>query len=369
MALALCGGAYAVATAVLAGRTLRQADPPPPVSMPAVTILKPLHGEQPGLEAALVSFLAQTYTAPVQVVFGLHDAADPARAMVERLKRRFPDRDITVVADSRLHGPNHKISNLINMMPHARHDVLVLADGDITAGPGYLQAVVAKLGRPGTGAVSCLYTAEGLTTLWSRLAAMDISYRFLPNAIFGIASGVAHPCFGSTIALTRGTLAAIGGFETFAGFLADDFEIGRAVRAQGLELRYPALTVRHSCTDSSLRDLVAHELRWARTIRSINPAGHWGSVLTHAVPLGLLGTVLLGFSAPACIILASLVAARLFLKLRLDHITHSCAGPSWFLPVRDVLSFGLFTVSLFGSTVTWHGQRLRIGKRGAMSPS
>jgi ceramide glucosyltransferase len=305
----------------------------------------------------------------VQIVFGLHDTADPAHAVVERLKRRFLDRDIAVVTDARLHGSNHKISNLINMMPHASHDVLVLADSDIIVGADYLQAVVAELARPDTGAVSVLYTAEGLTTVWSRFTAMDVSYRFLPNAIFGIASGLAHPCFGSTIALTRGTLTAIGGFEAFGDLLADDFEIGRAVRAKGLRIRYPALTIRHGCAETSLGDLMDQELRWARTIRTIDPAGHWGSILTHALPLGLIGAALLGFSAAACTILAVLVAARLFLKLRLDHITGSCTGPLWFLPVRDVLSFVMFMASLFGSTVAWQGKRLRIGKSGAMSQS
>ncbi|HEX2888703.1 glycosyltransferase, partial [Vineibacter terrae] len=134
MALALCGGAYAVATAVLAGRVLRRAPDPLPAPLPAVTILKPLHGDEPGLEAALASFLTQAYAAPVQLILGLHAEDDPAHAVVQRLRQRFPDRDITVVTDSRLHGANRKISNVINMMPHARHDVLVLSDSDISVG-------------------------------------------------------------------------------------------------------------------------------------------------------------------------------------------------------------------------------------------
>ena len=198
---------------------------------------------------------------------------------------------------------------------------------------------------------------------------MGIGYQFLPNAAVGIASGMAHPCFGSTIAMRRSTLAAIGGFDAFALYLADDFEIGRAARAKGLALAYPALCVRHNSTETSLAELAGHELRWARTIRIIDPAGHWGSFITHALPLGLIGAVFLGFSPAACVGLAGLLAARLFLKARIDHIVGSSAGPAWMLPARDVLSFGLFIASLFGNAVHWRGSRLRVGKSGAMSQS
>ncbi len=241
MALALAGGAYAVLAGIAARRLLTRAPAALPDPLPAVTLLKPLHGDEPGLEAALASVLSQDYPAPVQIVFGLQDPADPAHAVVARLKARFPGRDIALVTDPRSHGRNAKVSNLINMMAAARHDVLVLADSDIAVPPRYLKEVVAALDAPGVGAVSCLYSGVGVMGAWSRLAAMGVSYQFLPNAAAGIWLGLAHPCFGSTIALTRQTLTEIGGFEAFADLLADDYEIGRAVRAAGRTLAYPPL--------------------------------------------------------------------------------------------------------------------------------
>lgn len=369
LALGLIGAAYAIMAVGLTGRLLRRPMPPLPDPLPAVTVLKPLYGAEPGLEAALASVLSQDYPAPVQIVFGLHDPADPAAAVVARLKERFPERDIAVVADPKTHGANAKISNILNMMPKSRHDILVLADSDMTVGPDYLRAVVGALSQPGVGAVSCLYTGTGRTGLWSRLAAMGVSYQFLPNAAVGIGLGLAHPCFGSTIALTRQTLARIGGFDAFADLLADDFEIGRAVRTDGQRLAYPPLTVVHGNTEAGLGELIAHELRWARTIRVIDPAGHWGSVVTHALPLGLIGAALAGFSPTGCAVLATILLARLFLKVRMDHIVGANSGPAWLLPVRDVLSFGLFIASLFGRRVQWRGARLRVGKGGDMSSS
>ncbi len=369
LGLGLIGGAYAVLAVMLAGKLLRRPLPALPDPLPAVTVLKPLHGAEPGLEAALASFLSQDYAAPVQIVFGLQAPDDPAHAIVATLKDRFPERDIALVSNPAAHGSNAKVSNLINMMAAAAHDVLVLADSDIAVGPDYLKSVVGTLSQPGIGAVSCLYRGEGWTGAWSRLAAMGVSYQFLTNASVGIGLKMAHPCFGSTIALHRATLEAIGGFAAFADLLADDYEIGRAVRETGQTLAYPPLTVVHGNSETSLGELIGHELRWARTIRIIDPAGHWGSLVTHGLPLGLIGAALAGFTPTACAVLAAILIARLFLKVRIDHIVGASAGPGWYLPVRDVLSFGLFIASLFGKRVQWRGTRLRVEKNGAMSQS
>ncbi|MDE2352422.1 MAG: bacteriohopanetetrol glucosamine biosynthesis glycosyltransferase HpnI [Alphaproteobacteria bacterium] len=367
LALGLAGGAYTLAAARFAGRVLQRRPDPMPLSFPPVTILKPLYGVEPGLERALASVLNQQYPAPLQVVFGLHAADDPAQAIVAQLKNSFPGRDIAVVVDERRHGSNAKVSNLVNMMAAAKHDVLVLADSDIAVSGPYLKRVVAALDRPGAGAVSCLYAGVGMAGFWSGLAAMGVSYQFLPNAALGIGAGLAHPAMGSTIALTRGTLEAIGGFAAFAGYLADDFEIGRAVRAKGLALAYPPLTVSHFMSERSLGALLGHELRWARTVRTIDPAGHWGSFITHALPLGLIGAILLDFAPVPCAVLAAILVARLSLKARIDHIVGVAAGPAWLLPVRDMLSFGIYVASLFGRRVEWRGSRLTVDRSGTMS--
>ena len=369
LAISLASGFYAASAAVMAAHVLEGPSDPLTDTRTAVSVLKPLYGAEPGLEETLATFLSQDYLADVQIVFGLHSESDPARETVEKLKRRFPDRDIALAIDEREHGANRKVSNLINMMSAARHDVLVLADSDIEVPPSYLKTVVAALLKPGVGVVTCPYAAFGFGGFWSRFAAMGVSYQFLPNALFAIASGISHPVFGSTIALRRATLQAIGGFEAFADLLADDYEIGRAVRALGLSIAYPPLTVIHHCAETGPGGLIAHELRWQRTIRTIDPAGHWGSILTHAFMLALVGAAFLGFSLTACMVLAAVLLSRLFLKARIDHIVGAEAGPAWLLPMRDMVSFGIFLVSLFGHAVRWRGDRLHVGRGGAMSKS
>jgi ceramide glucosyltransferase len=174
---------------------------------------------------------------------------------------------------------------------------------------------------------------------------------------------------GSTIALTRDVLNRIGGFAAFADYLADDYEMGQAVRRLGLRLAIPALSVRHDATEASARELFRHELRWTRTIRRINPAGHVGSIITFAFPLSLMAAILLDFRGPSLAVMAIALGARLFLKYRMDGIFATHAGPFWLLPVRDVLSFSVFVASLFGETVHWRGARLSVESGGMIAPT
>jgi len=368
-ALALCGASYAFVSALAAGRFMRTAAPRHNFDAP-VTILKPLYRGEPGLRENLESFFAQDFCAAVQIVFGVHDQDDPAISVVRDLQRKYPSFDTCIVADASLYGANAKISNLINMLPAAKHDILVLSDSDIRVPSNWLCQVTTALSQPGVGLVTCLYKGAAVSKgPWPTLAAMGTSYDFLPNVVTGISLGLAEPCMGSTIALTRAMLTRIGGFNAFVDYLADDYEMGRAVRQLGLRLAIPALGVSHSATESSATELFRHELRWNRTIRRINPVGHAGSIITFAVPLALMAAILLDFQPLSLMVMGIALGARLFLKYRIDRIFATHAGPAWLLPIRDVLSFAVFVASLSGETVHWRGARLSVAPGGMISPS
>jgi ceramide glucosyltransferase len=367
--LALFGAGYALAAAFLAGRFMR-AENAAVATYPAVTILKPLHLGEPGLSHNLESFFAQDYPGDIQIVFGVHDSNDPAIAVVEALQARYPHLDTVIVADGALHGSNAKVSNLINMLPAARHGILVLSDSDIVVTPRWLRHVTDALAQPDVGLVTCLYTGEvvrGQNRIWSTLSAMGTTYDFLPNVMLGASLGLAEPCMGSTIALTRAMLDEIGGFMAFADYLADDYEMGRAVRARGHALAIPAMGVGHTATESSARELFRHELRWTRTIRTVNPLGHLGTIITFGFPIALISAVLLDFSWMSLAVVGLTLASRLFLKRRIDGIFGTYAGPYWLLPARDLLSFAVFLTSLFGETVHWRGSRFSVEPSGALS--
>jgi ceramide glucosyltransferase len=144
LALAIIGCAYMLTAALILLRPSRMPWQPGRAS-PAVTILKPLHGAEPGLYENLASFCAQDYPGPVQILFGVQDPADPAIAVVRRLIADYPGRDLELVVDSRVHGPNRKVGNLINLETHIKHELVILADSDIRVGPDYIARVVASL--------------------------------------------------------------------------------------------------------------------------------------------------------------------------------------------------------------------------------
>ncbi|ASG23769.1 bacteriohopanetetrol glucosamine biosynthesis glycosyltransferase HpnI [Nitrospirillum viridazoti] len=340
---------------------------------PAVTVLRPLHGAEPGLAARLRALTIQEYAGPVQVVCGVQAHDDPAIAIVKDLIAELeaagsPVR-LDLVVDTTRHGANAKISNVINLMAVARHEVLVLADSDIAVGSDYLARVVGALSRPGVGLVTCLYRGDPVDagSFWQDQAARAVDHHFLPNVLVGLRLGLAKPCFGSTIALTDETLERIGGFAAFRDILADDHAMGMAVRAMGLAVAVPPFVVGHLAPESSLGAVLAHELRWARTIRGLDPGGYAGSIVTHPVPLALIGAIFAGWHAWSLLLLGLAVAARLVLQVTIDaRITRS--RPRWPGLIRDVLSFLVFVASFGIRRVSWRGQRFSVKSDGTMVP-
>lgn len=335
---------------------------------PAVTVLKPLHGDEPLLEAALESVCRQDYPT-YQIIFGVQDPADPARAVAERLAARFPDRDITIVVDPMQHGANRKIGNLINMYPHARHDVLVLADSDLHAAPDYLRRAVAALDAPGVGLVTTLYGAlpAGGGTDWlgrmvGRLGALQITATFLPGALLARALG-RQDCLGATMMLRRATLEQLGGLVALADHLADDHILGLLVQGQGLRVALADTVPVTTVPERRLRPLLVHELRWARTIRALVPASFLASAVQYPLAWALV-VLLLRPSVWAAVFYALVWLARAgaaaTVARALAPLLGRLATPPalWLLPVRDVVSVGVMAASYASRRVEWRGHAL-----------
>ena len=366
LVLSIAGIAYAFLSGALLARL---SDTPSPRAAVALSLLKPLCGVEPGLEENLASFLRQDYGAAVQVIFGVQDPADPALEIVERLRLAHPEAHLDVVIGDGPAGSNRKIANLINMAGHVRHELLVISDADMRAPEDYLARVAGAANQPGVGAVTCYYFGQAQAGFWSELGAMGISYGFLPSVVTGVGVGLAHPSMGSTIALRGVVLDEIGGFQAFAGVLADDYEIGRAVRASGRRIALPPFAIAHGCSERGFRELLGHELRWAVTIRCMDPIGHAGSIITHPLALAVVATLLLGGAWYAGAALVAAGFARFWLKRRVDRFVGATSGPWQWLLLRDILSFGVFICSLFARRVEWRGSKFHISANGKLFPA
>ena len=334
--------------------------------LPPVTILKPLCGAEPETYECLRSFCDQAYP-EFQVIFGVCDSNDPALAIVHRLQREFPRRDLGLAIDRRQHGSNRKVSNLINMMPLARHEFLVLSDSDVQVERDYLARVVAPLHDGGVGIVTCAYRGRPRRGLWSLLGASFINEWFMPSVRVAAMAGSRSFAFGSTIAIRRETLASIGGFASIADQLADDYRLGELTHRRGLRTVLSDVVVDVCVAEPSFGDLVRHELRWLRTIRALRPMGYAFTFITFGMPVAALGVLLAGGAAAAVGMLSITALARVVLHL----LARRPGSPVWqlaILPLRDMLSLALWGWSFVTRRVQWREVRYRVTRDGSVQP-
>jgi len=351
-------GMAQTAAGYLAARLFARAPAPADnAARPPVSVLKPLHGGEPLLEHALETLFRQDYPA-FQLIFGVQRANDPAITVVERLMARYPAVDATLVVDARIHGVNRKIGNLINMLPAARHDLLVISDSDMHAAPDYLARVCAALASPGTGLVTTIYTGLPATPgIIAQLGAAYINQIFAAGALMARGLG-RQDCMGATMALTRATLARIGGLEALLPYVADDGVLGRKVRALGLRVGLAATVPATTVGETRLADLLRHELRWARTIRAMAPLGFTASVIQYPVFWAALA-VLCSAAAPwAMALLAAAALLRSAAGRGIERALAARTAPLWLAPLRDLVSVAVMAAAFADDRVAWRGQVL-----------
>lgn len=379
--LAACLTVIGIALVITGGwlvRRFRATAAAEPHHLPGITVLKPLCGDEPLLEAALASTCAQDYPR-FQVVFGVEDPNDTALAAVSRVRARFPGCDIEVVAGGIQPGSNRKVANLSNMLSAARYDVLVISDSDVRSAPDCLQRIAAALEMPGTGLVTTLYTglpAQG--SLAAQLGATAITHGFLPGALLARVCG-RQDALGATMALRRETLAAAGGLAALRDQLADDNVLGRRVRQLGLVIGLAATVPGTTVAETHLSDLFRHELRWARTIRSLSPWAFAASSLQYPLAWAFLAVALSAGAGWAALLMAVAWIVRAGVARRIDAVLGLVAqelatpAPLWLLPLRDLMSMAVLLASYAGEQVEWRGHIMRAGqlraRTNAMQPS
>lgn len=338
--------------------------PLPAGPWPAVTVLKPLHGDEPMLEDALASICAQDYP-QFQVVFGVQDHADTALPVLRRLRARFPHIEMDIVIDRAHHGENRKIGNLINMVGHARHDVLVIGDSDMHVAPDYLRHLVATLAPKDVGLVTTLYAGLPATaTVTGQLGASYINHTFLPGAIMARALG-RQDCLGATMALHRTTLERIGGLPALADHLADDAVLGRLVRAEGLKVALAPTVPATTVPETQVPHLFEHELRWARTVKSVEPTGFVLSAMQHPLFFAALNLGVSGGALWTWLLFTATWAWRAAFAHAMDRRLGVDPGfTAWFLPFRDLFSITVMIASYRTRRVAWRGRVMLAARPG-----
>ena len=331
----------------------------PQDQLPPVSILKPLKGIDPQIWEAFCTHCEQDYP-EFQLIFGVSDPDDPAIGLVRKLQKKYPKRQIDLLVCQRDLGTNRKLGTLAQMLPAARHQILLVNDSDILVAPDYLRRVIAPLADSAIGMVTCLYRGIASPTLGSRLEALGISTDFVPGVLSArLIEGDLHFGLGSTLAFRRSDLLAIGGFEAMVDYLADDYELGRRIAAFGKRVELSEVVVDTFLPAYSPRQFIDHQLRWARSVRGARSWGYVGLLLTFGLPWALLTLLAARGAAWAWALLAVTVAARLAVGLTtaLEVLGDRQALRDLFLlPVRDLIAPVVWAFGLVGNRILWRGE-------------
>ncbi len=369
--LALCGLGYYLISLWSAYRFLRSSVPErEQATLPPVSILKPLKGADREIYSSFRSHCLQNYP-QYEIIFGVNSEEDDAVPLVRRLMAEFPDRDIRLVLCSQPLGMNRKVSNLSHMLRHAKYSHVIVNDSDIKVSPEYLRRVMAQFDNPEVGLVTCPYRGVPARSLGSWLESLGIATDFIPGVLTAqyVESGI-HFGLGSTLAMSRQALQAIGGFEAVIDYLADDFELGSRISAAGYTVVLVREVVETFLPRYTLAKFFEHQMRWARSTRDSRPSGYLGLALTFGLAWAMLATMvaphswwswsLLGLTLIARLSLAATVGWGLLRdRAALRHL--------WLIPIRDLIALCVWIWSYAGDTVTWRGEKFLL-RKGRMLP-
>ncbi len=348
-------GAAALAYLVLALRALRRFRERParaPDWHPPVSVLKPVHGASPGLYECLRSFCEQDWPT-YEVIFGAHTEDDPAVQVVRRLIHDLPDRDLRLIVDGALAGPNRKAANLANIFAHARYDILVLSDSDVRVDGNCLASMAAPFTEPSVGAVASIYKGWAVGGGAARFGALFLNDWFVPSVTVDVDLRGIDFVYGALSAVRRRSLEAIGGFEYLAQCLAEDFSMGRLISRSGWKVVLSPYACDTVVAESSFAEMFRHEVRWQRSERACRPLDQFMSLVTW--PLPLLALLLL--PQPSLVGLG-IIGAEMILRILVHfQVRRSFRIPGssepWLVPLRDCVCFFAWLAGLFGNKVYW----------------
>ena len=362
---------YAAATLASIRFAMRSPSPLPPLPKvpPRVTVLKPLHGSSNSLAANLVSFLEIQYPR-VEYYFGVDNYEDAAVEIPVALRQRYQYSNITLIVGEEPNCSNRKIAKLVKMADRAeKAEIFVLSDADVSVDRDYLKRIVGELvSDDKVGIVTCAYRARPGGSFASRLEALYVNTDFLPQILFAEMIEPMHYALGATIAIKRSVLEAAGGFRAVKDMLADDFYLGNFSNIQGYEIRLSDSLVTLTCEEKTFAEFWHHQLRWARTYRTVRPISI-ATILMHGPFWALILLAVTRGSTAAFATLVLVVAARLAMSaaivgrvLKMPEMMRDL----WMVPLKDLVMTGVWFASLFSNKVKWAGRQFKVIRGGVM---
>jgi len=340
--------------------------------LPPVSLLKPLHGAEPGLEAHLASFFEQDYPA-FEILFCARHLNDAGLEIARRVAPRYPDVPVQFLSSGEPTIPNAKLLSLELMTQQARHGIFIISDSDVHVQRNYIREVVAPFEDQHVGAVTCLYRGDAVQGgFWSRLEAAAMSVEMTAGVLVADMLEGMKFALGPTMAIRRACLEEIGGFLTLGDYCSDDFLLGNRVAEKGHRVVLSHHIIDHVVLHESFRLSMRHQARWMKSTRFSRPKGHLGTFLTFAVPFGLLAAIAACLLHKPWIAGAALlwsVGTRMAMAAAISRKVLQEKSP-WqsvlLYPVRDLLAIAFWIASYGSRKILWRNEVYLLEKEGRM---
>ena len=337
---------------------------------PPVSLLKPLHGQEPDLESHLQSFFEQDYP-EFEIIFCARTDQDAGLEIARRVAARYPKIRSRFLCSGNAPYANAKVWSLERMQNAASHRFFVVSDSDVSVSPGYLRAVMAPFADERVGLVTCLYRGVG-SNFWSRLEAVGMSIEMSAGVLVAEMLEGMKFALGPTMVVRRDSLEGAGGFRALGPYHADDFMLGNMIAASGYRVILSTHTIDHHVLNSSFLPSVMHQIRWMKSTRFSRPKGHLGTALTFSMPYGLLaagiaiglhrpllGGLLLLWSWASRVALGALVGRLVVEEPRVWR-------SALLYPLRDLLGSCYWVASYVSNQVRWRGEVYNLLQDGFM---
>ena len=338
---------------------------------PPVSVLKPIHGDEPDLEEHLTSFFEQDYP-EFEILFCARHSTDAGLAVARKVASRYPHVTTRVLTSGEPPWPNARTFSLEVMRRDAQYELLVSADSDVSVGRDYLASVVRPFEDERVGLVTCLYKGVTRHGLWAQLEAMGMSVEMTSGVLVAEMLEGMHFALGPTMAIRQSTVKKIGGFAAVAKYYADDFILGNWTARAGERVVLSTYIIEHHILNASLSGSIAHQLGWATSTRFSRPYGHMGSVLTFAAPFGILALAVLGPSHHLAfgisLLFISLISRTLLCAVVAGIVVEdrNTRARAWLYPIRDLLGFGFWIASYLRTRVRYRGEEYELLHQGKL---
>jgi ceramide glucosyltransferase len=337
---------------------------------PPVSILKPVRGHDPDSYENYASFCRQDYP-EYEIVFCLGARNDPVLGVIEQVARDFPACKIRVLIGSGRVATNDKVAKLARLTNEAQYEYLVINDSDVRAEPDYLRTVVAPLGDPKVGAVTCFYAPADEKTLAQHLQSVGMLSDFYAGILVAWQLDGVKFALGPTIATTRARLAGFGGYAAIENRPADDLLVGRLIAEQGYEVKLLSYSVLTVADYDSMRDLFNKRLRWIVVMRNMRPKGHLGLIFTLGLPWALAAVAVRPTLGIAVGYLGTYLALRSAMTWLIGSwgLNHRVSWQKYALiPLWDAMAALIWLVSFTRATIMWRGYKYFI-RDGQLVPA